>query len=157
MGNEIERKFLTLNRMYRDLTKGVLYKQGFLSSNSERVVRVRIAGNKGYLTVKGPHIGISRVEYEYEIPVNDADEMLEDLCIRPLIEKHRYTLSYEGFTWEIDEFHGENEGLVVAEIELEYESQKFKIPDWIGNEVTGDLRYYNSNLLVNPYCKWSNT
>ncbi|HEY9061415.1 MAG TPA: CYTH domain-containing protein [Pseudobacteroides sp.] len=154
MGSEIERKFLTQSDDYKNMSKGVPYMQGYICSGKGRVVRVRIAGAKGYITIKGPHEGIKRAEYEYEIPVDDAREMLENLCTKPLIEKHRYSVPHEGFIWEIDEFHGENEGLVVAEIELDNENQKFSIPSWIGKEVTGESKYYNSSLIKNPYTKW---
>ncbi|HOV25315.1 MAG TPA: CYTH domain-containing protein [Pseudobacteroides sp.] len=156
MGSEIERKFLLKGTDYKNDSEGVLYKQGYICSGNGKVVRVRIAGSKGYITIKGPHIGIKRAEYEYEIPLNDAEEMLETLCTKPIIEKHRYKVSYEGFVWEIDEFHGENEGLVVAEIELDSENQQFSIPKWIGKEVTGESKYYNSSLTKNPYSKWNN-
>ena len=155
MGSEIERKFLTKDDNYRRISKGVPYMQGYICSGKGKVVRVRVAGTKGYITIKGPQNGIKRSEYEYEIPLNDAKEMLENLCTKPLIEKHRFKVSYEGFVWEIDEFHGENEGLVVAEIELENENQQFTIPEWIGKEVTGESKYYNSSLIKNPYSKWS--
>ena len=127
--------------------------QGYLNSVRERTVRVRIAGGKGYLTIKGIRVGASRPEFEYEIPVEDA-EMLLDLCEKPLIEKNRYRVVEGDFTWEIDEFFGENRGLVIAEIELEHEDQEFSIPDWIGKEVTDDPRYYNASLIKNPYKTW---
>jgi CYTH domain-containing protein len=156
MASEIERKFLTQSNDYKSIAEGVPYTQGYICSGKGKVVRVRIAGTKGYITIKGPQKGIKRSEYEYEIPVNDALEMLENLCTKPLIEKRRYSVSHEGFIWEIDEFHGENNGLVVAEIELEDENQKFSIPEWIGREVTGESKYYNSSLIKNPYSKWYN-
>ncbi|MBT3229426.1 MAG: CYTH domain-containing protein [Candidatus Marinimicrobia bacterium] len=154
MGQEIERKFLVTATSYRDLAKGTHYKQGYLNSQKERVVRVRTIDETGFMTVKGITKGATRLEYEYEIPAKDADELLELLCEQPIIDKHRYKVPMDGFVWEIDEFHGENEGLTVAEIELLSEDQEFSKPDWVGEEVTGDPRYYNSNLIANPYTKW---
>jgi adenylate cyclase len=107
-----------------------------------------------YLTIKGASTGITRAEYEYEIPVADATELLDQLCQQPLIEKHRYTLTYEGMTWEVDEFFGENQGLIVAEIELERPDQPFAQPPWLGEEVTADPRYFNAALSQQPYTRW---
>jgi adenylate cyclase len=154
MPQEIERKFLVAGEGWRGLVEGIEYRQGYLCASKERSVRVRIAGEKGYLTIKGATVGIARSEYEYEIPLVDAREMLDILCPQPQIEKKRYTLAYQGFTWEIDEFAGVNQGLIVAEIELEREDQPFKRPDWIGKEVTGDTRYYNAALCVTPFSTW---
>ena len=154
MGKEIERKFIVEGDTYKELSKGTLYRQGYLCSDSIRTVRVRLCGNKGYITVKGKTQGAARPEYEYEIPVDDANKMLENLCEKPLIEKIRYKYSFEGFIWEIDEFLGENHGLVIAEIELPNEKTEFKKPDWIGKEVTGIPEYYNSSLVHNPYKNW---
>ena len=151
MGKEIERKFIVSGDAYKSLAKGVLYRQGYLSSDMGKSVRVRVFNDRGYLTVKGPSMGATRLEYEYEIPANEANEMLEYLCERPIIEKFRYKFQFEGFTWEIDEFLGENEGLIIAEIELPDENTVFKKPDWVGREVTGDPKYLNSNLIKNPY------
>ena len=117
-------------------------------------MRVRTIGDQGYLTVKGLTVGATRLEFEYEIPVADADTMLDDLCERPLIEKRRYKVEYDDLVWEIDEFFGENDGLIVAEVELEREDQRFEKPPWIGEEVTGDPRYFNSNLVQHPYSEW---
>ncbi len=154
MGKEIERKFLVKDTYYKQLTEGILYKQGYICSEPERVVRVRVIGSKGFITIKGKVSGFSRSEYEYEIPINDADEMISSLCEKPIIEKYRYKFVYRGFTWEVDEFLGDNQGLVIAEIELENEGVQFCIPEWIGAEVTGDPRYYNSNLIKKPYKTW---
>ena len=154
MGTEIERKFLLKNDAWRNLADGVHYRQGYLNSAKERTVRVRIINNKGFLTVKGSNIGATRLEFEYEIPKNECDIMLAHLVEKPVIEKIRYKIDYKGFTWEIDEFFKENRGLIVAEIELESEDQKFEIPGWIGKEVTNDPRYFNSNLINNPYTNW---
>ena len=154
MGKEIERKFIVEGNEYKELSKAVLYRQGYLCSDMKRTVRVRVCGNKGYITVKGKSRGSTRPEYEYEIPADDANEMLENLCEKPIIEKFRYKYSFEGFIWEIDEFLGENQGLVIAEIELPDENTKFSKPVWIGKEVTGMPEYYNSSLVQNPYKNW---
>ena len=154
MAKEIERKFLIAGDGWRGLAEGVVYRQGYLCSGPERSVRVRIAGDHGYLTVKGATIGATRNEYEYEIPLVDARDMLDTLCPQPQIEKKRYTIVHQGSTWEIDEFFGPNRGLIVAEIELEREDQPFTRPAWLGAEVTGDPRYYNAMLCSNPYSRW---
>jgi adenylate cyclase len=154
MAQEIERKFLLAGEGWRGLARGIGYRQGYLCASRERSVRVRIAGEKGSLTIKGETVGAARSEYEYEIPLEDAREMLDSLCPQPQIEKKRYTIFYRDFTWEIDEFSGLNQGLIVAEIELEREDQAFERPDWIGEEVTGDPRYYNAALCVAPYSTW---
>jgi CYTH domain-containing protein len=152
MGTEIERKFRVKKGVWRD-KKATKVRQGYLSTVKERTVRVRAIEDKGYLTIKGISIGASRLEFEYEIPRQDADALL-DICEKPLIEKNRYKVENGGFVWEVDEFFGENQGLIVAELELESEDQYFPKPDWIGEEVTGDPRYFNSNLIKNPYSKW---
>lgn len=154
MGIEIERKFLLKNDDWRDLAEGVYYRQAYLNSTRERTVRVRIINDKGFLTIKGVADGATRLEFEYEIPKDECNIMLDDLAEKPVIEKNRYKVDYKGFVWEIDEFFGENRGLIVAELELESEDQKFEIPEWIGKEVTGDPRYFNSNLIHHPYTKW---
>ena len=154
MGVEIERKFLPSTNDWRELSSGIPYRQGYLYTGSGLTVRVRIAGEKGFLTIKGPGSGASRMEFEYQIPTEDADEMLDRLCEKPLIEKKRYSIGYRGFVWEVDEFFGDNEGLVVAEIELESENQQFDLPEWIGEEVTGDPRYFNVYLVKRPYSTW---
>jgi CYTH domain-containing protein len=133
---------------------GTLYRQGYLSSTKKLTVRVRIAGDKAFLTIKGETSGISRMEYEYPIPVEDARVMLAELCEQPIIEKKRYTINYQGFVWEVDEFFGENEGLLVAEIELEAEGQEFEKPPWVGMEVSSDRRYCNASLVKNPFSGW---
>lgn len=154
MGKEIERKFLVIGDEWKKLAQGTVYRQGYLSTEKERTVRVRTIGNTGYLTIKGITIGATRREYEYEISASDADEMLDKLCKHPLIEKKRYKISFADLVWEIDEFFGENQGLVVAEVELESETQAISKPPWIGEEVTGDPRYFNSNLTREPYSRW---
>lgn len=155
MGLEIERKFLVRNDAWRSLAKGIKYRQGYLNSDRHRIVRVRTTESKGYLTIKGITTGVSRVEYEYEIPDAEASAMLEELCEKPLIEKNRYKIGHSGLTWQVDEYFGENRGLIVAEVELENENQRFEKPEWIGEEVTGDPRYFNSNLVLNPFSKWN--
>ena len=154
MGIEIERKFLLKGEAWRALGHPVQYRQGYLTRSKERTVRVRRAGEKGYLTIKGISRGAKRTEYEYEIPKEDATAMLNDLVEKPIIEKDRFRIEYNGLTWEIDEFSGDNKGLILAEVELESEDQKIELPDWIGKEVTHDPRYYNSNLVTHPYSKW---
>ncbi|MBW2064784.1 MAG: CYTH domain-containing protein [Deltaproteobacteria bacterium] len=154
MGKEIERKFLVRNDSWRSLARGTRYRQGYLNSAKERIMRVRTIDDKGFLTIKGITRGASRLEFEYDIPVADAERMLDELCERPLIEKNRYRIEYKGLVWEVDEFFGENQGLIVAEVELEGEEQGFEKPDWIGEEVTGDPKYFNSNLIQHPYTKW---
>jgi CYTH domain-containing protein len=153
MGKEIERKFRVKEDTWRKV-KGTRYHQGYLNSAKERNVRVRTMEDKAYLTIKGIAIGASRMEFEYEIPLKDANELLE-ICEKPLIEKTRYKIQEGGFVWEVDEFFRENQGLIVAEVELESEDQEFPKPDWVGEEVTGDPRYFNSNLIKNPYTNWS--
>ena len=154
MGKEIEKKFLIITDDWRSLGTGKPYCQGYLNSEKGRTVRVRTISDRGILTIKGPSEGAARLEFEYDIPVDEALEMLDRLCHKPLIEKTRYKIDFAGFTWEVDEFKGENEGLLFAEIELEYEGQQFEKPPWIGSEVTGDARYYNANLVKNPFSAW---
>ena len=154
MGKEIERKFLVTGDAWRT-GECSDYRQGYLSIDKQRTVRVRVAGDTAFLTVKGITKGATRAEYEYPIPVTDAQAMLETLCLRPLIEKRRYRIQYNGMTWEIDEFLGENAGLVVAEIELETAQQPFDKPGWVGEEVTSDPRFYNANLVTRPYRTWN--
>jgi len=154
MGIELERKFLLAGAAWRSLGQPVLLRQGYLSSHPERVVRVRIEGAQAVMTVKGRSAGASRGEWEYPIPLADAEEFLDRLCEQPVIEKYRRRIGFDGMVWEVDEFLGVNAGLVVAEIELESEDQAFSKPDWIGAEVTDDARYFNSNLLRHPYSCW---
>ena len=154
MGIEIERKFLVAGDAWREGARGIFYCQGYLSTAKERTVRVRIAGNQGFLTIKGESAGAARAEYEYEIPAADARDMLDRLCVKPLIEKTRYTVEFAGWRWEIDEFTGENEGLIVAEIEFPDHYTRIELPPWAGREVTGDSRYYNSSLAGNPWRSW---
>jgi adenylate cyclase len=155
MATEIERKFLVDVARWQPGDEGTAFEQGYLSSHKERTVRVRIEGTRATLTIKGLTTGVTRAEYEYEIPVDDAAVMLRDLCERPLISKRRHLERYEGKTWEIDVFHGDNEGLVIAEIELTSESEPFAVPPWAIEEVSHDPRYYNANLVRAPYRTWS--
>lgn len=151
---EIERKFLVKNNTYRQFAEGKYYCQGYLNDDTERVVRVRIIEEKGYVTIKGKGTGITRPEFEYEIPFDDARFLLDNLCYQPLIEKYRYKVPQGELCWEIDEFLGENKGLIIAEIELPDEQCVFEKPDWIGKEVTFIPDYYNVNLIKHPYKKW---
>jgi adenylate cyclase len=154
MAQEIERKFLVASASWKDGASGTPIRQGYLSSVSERTVRVRVAGGKAFLTIKGVNRGVTRTEFEYPIPVDDAAAMLDALCEYPLIEKTRWVVPFKGFTWEVDEFHGENEGLVIAEVELLSADTKPELPPWVREEVSSDPRYFNSNLLKNPYKSW---
>lgn len=155
MGYEIERKFLLKNDSWRDLAQGQHYRQGYLVSDESRTVRVRTKGDSGVLTVKGPVVNNVRREYEYDIPLTDAIHMLKHLCLQPIIEKIRYRIPAPPFIWEIDEFSGDNQGLVIAEVELESPDQPIHQPTWLGREVTGDARFYNANLIRYPYCQWT--
>ncbi len=154
MGVEIERKFLLRGDAWRALGQPVLLRQGYLSSHKERVVRVRIEDGQGVLTIKGRTVGASRGEWEYPIPLDEATELLDGLCERPLIEKYRRRIAFGQHVWEVDEFLGANAGLVVAEIELSSEDEAFDKPDWVGEEVTDDVRYLNANLIRHPYSAW---
>ena len=154
MAKEIERKFLVKGDAWRSLAEGVSYRQGYLNSQKERTVRIRTVGEKAYLTVKGPTRGVTRTEFEYEIPYEDCLAMLEELAEKPIIEKKRYRIPAGSYVWEVDEFFGVNEGQILAEIELPSEDAVFEKPDWIGEEVSGDPRYFNSSLVANPYSTW---
>jgi len=155
MAIEIERKFLVRDSSWKEGVVGKRYCQGYLSREKGSTVRVRRVEERAFLTVKGPGDGLSRPEYEYEIPVADGQELLDTLCERPLIEKIRYLIHHAGMVWEVDEFLGDNRGLVVAEIELSSPGQRFEKPLWLGTEVTGDPRYYNSILSRQPFCGWA--
>ena len=150
MGLEIERKFLVASEEWRRGARGVSYRQGYLSTDKGRVVRVRIAGKKGFITIKGPRWA----QYEYSIPLKDAQELLDRLCLSPLIEKIRHRISFMGHVWEVDEFSGANRGLILAEIELSAFKEAFSRPPWLGREVTGDPRYSNASLVSRPYGRW---
>jgi adenylate cyclase len=152
VSTEIERKFLVRGTDWRQGAP-VRLRQGYLNRDKERTVRVRIAGSRAYLTIKGLTRGVSRPEFEYEIPLQDGEALLT-LCDGLPLEKDRYTLQHAGATWEIDEFHGANAGLVIAEIELKDERQEFERPGWLSTEVTDDPRYFNSSLIAAPYGTW---
>ncbi len=154
MGTEIERKYLLRGDGWKAGAEGKRYRQGYLSAAVERNVRIRIAGDRAFLTVKGRTRGITRLEFEYDVPLTDAERMLDELCLQPLIEKTRYLVVYAGLTWEIDEFAGANAGLVVAEVELDDEAQAIELPPWVGREVTDDPRYLNANLIERPFNTW---
>ena len=154
MAKEIERKYLVNLATWVPQNAGTHFKQGYLNAQKERVVRVRIEGAKAKLTIKGITTGVTRAEFEYLIPVEDAAILLDNLCEQPLIDKHRHKEVHGGKTWEIDVFHGDNQGLVVAEIELTSEAEAFERPSWAGDEVSSDPRYFNSNLLKNPFKSW---
>ncbi len=156
MGKEIERKFLLHLEEWKKLIKpaGKHLRQGYISNNPEKTIRIRIAENQAWLTIKGITIGASRLEYEYEIPLNEAAELLDNFCESEL-EKTRYEIDYKGKTWEIDVFSGDNDGLIVAEIELLSEEETFERPIWIEAEVTADKRYYNANLTIHPFKDWT--
>ena len=154
MALEIERKYLIDLGKIGTLENGIRIKQGYLSTDKNAVVRVRVKNDKAYLTIKGANNGISRLEFEYEIPFDEANEMLDNLCKKPVIDKTRYIIKHDIHIWEIDVFYGDNEGLVVAEVELKDENEKINLPSWIKEEVTSDNRYFNSNLMKYPYKDW---
>lgn len=155
MGQEIERKFLVNSARWQQAEKpaGEHYRQGYLLLDPDKTIRVRLTPTKGFLTIKGKSTGATRAEFEYEIPMEEAGALLDQFAIAEL-SKIRYTLTYKDKVWEIDEFLGDNAGLIVAEIELESEDESFERPDWITEEVTTDARYYNANLTTMPYNKW---
>ncbi|MEH2053149.1 CYTH domain-containing protein [Nostoc sp.] len=154
MAKEIERKYLVRGDSWRGLAEGSVYRQGYIATQDKATVRIRVVGEKSYLTIKGPNIKYSRLEFEYPIPVEDAQEILETLCERPFIEKIRYKIESGGLIWEIDEFDGVNKGLILAEVELSDENQQIELPTWIGQEVSDDSRYFNSNLVKHPFSQW---
>ena len=155
MAIEIERKFLVKHDMWRpDAAAGKRFRQGYLSTEAAHVVRVRAVGDQGFLTIKGATVGIERLEFEYPIPLADADVMLDRLCPAPLIEKVRHRVAFDGRVWEVDVFEGENAGLVLAEVELPAANAVVKLPPWVGLEVSDDPRYFNSNLARLPYTRW---
>jgi CYTH domain-containing protein len=155
LNKEIERKFLVKDNSWMNSPNSNTFycKQGYIY-HPKGIVRVRIIGDKGYLTLKGKTTGISRDEFEYEIPKEDAEFVLNTIFAESIIEKTRHVIEYEGFTWEVDVFRGDNKGLVVAEVELESEDIMPPLPDWVGEEVSTDSKYYNSNLVKNPYNTW---
>jgi CYTH domain-containing protein len=156
MAIEIEKKFLVVGDDWKNNTSSKIYFQGYICSGSGTTARVRIAGEKAFITIKGKHKGISRLEFEYEIPLEDAKILLKDICQQPIIHKRRYLKKFGDFLWEIDEFFGENEGLILAEIELSREDEAFPEPPWLGEDVTDDGRYYNASLRTNPFAVWGN-
>lgn len=155
MAIEIERKFLVTNNDWKEgADAGTLFRQGYLSNSETASVRVRIEGHTANLNIKSATLGIRRSEYEYEIPLQDATELLDTLCQKPLIEKHRYRVSHRNHLWEIDVFSADNAGLIVAEVELSDEQESIELPAWIGKEVSDDPRYYNVCLVEHPYKLW---
>lgn len=155
MGKEIERKYLVSEMDWQSMAHGAKYIQGYLSLSMKAVVRVRINGEKGFISIKGENKGAARTEFEYQIPLSDANQILEELSIRPYIEKTRYKIKHANLDWDVDVFYRENEGLVLAEVELESEHQNIELPPWVTIEVTANPRYYNSNLVKNPYKTWN--
>jgi adenylate cyclase len=155
MAKEIERKFLVKGDFKPFATKQTRITQGYISSIPERTVRVRVKGDKGFITIKGigNASGATRYEWEKEIPVSEVNDLLA-ICEPGVIDKTRYLIKAGEHTFEVDEFYGENQGLIVAEIELKSEEDAFEKPEWLGKEVTGDVKYYNSMLMKNPYTKW---
>lgn len=155
MALEIEKKFLVTDERWRAAAgPGVRYRQGYMTEGGPASVRVRIGGARAHLNIKSATLDQQRLEYEYEIPLDEAEEMLERLCLKPLVEKTRYEVEYGGRTWEVDVFEGDNEGLVVAELELESRDEAFERPPWVGDEVSDDPRYYNVCLVKHPYKDW---
>ena len=155
MPTEIEKKFLVNDETYKQLATGIHYRQGYLNRDKERTVRIRVAGDDAFVTIKGITRGIERLEFEYSIPLTEANEMIDLLCEKPIIEKYRYSFYCNGHEWEVDEFLGDNEGLVIAEVELDTTDELVDLPEWVGEEVTGDPRYYNSTLSVEPFRLWT--
>ncbi|MCI5144554.1 MAG: CYTH domain-containing protein [Candidatus Electrothrix sp. AR3] len=154
MAQEIERKFIIDISQLGELKSGVEIKQGYISTVDNSTVRIRLSGDKAFLTLKGENTGATRSEFEYAIPVKDANEMLAELCSGPVIDKTRYLVEHCGHTWEVDIFRGDNDGLIVAEVEMQSENESVDIPPWVMKEVTGEAKYYNSNLLNNPFKNW---
>lgn len=155
MAKEIERKFLVDTHKLGELTDGKEIRQGFIPTEELTVVRVRIAGDDAWLTIKGKNAGPTRSEFEYPIPKQDAHEMLDELCTGPQITKYRHNIDYCGYVWEIDVFLGDNQGLIVAEVELEDADCSLSLPQWVTEEVTDDPRYYNVNLANHPFKDWN--
>ena len=153
MAKEIERKFLVIPDKWKQPGEKVFIKQAFLSENPDRSVRVRISGKKAFLTIKGGQKGMTRDEFNYPVPLPDAEELM-GLAVNSVVEKFRYRINYGNKVWEVDEFTGVNQGLILAEVELVSESEKIQLPDWAGKEVTGDQRYYNLYLAKFPFGSW---
>lgn len=155
MGLEIERKFLIDHEKWQQVKKptGQLYRQGYLSTDPQKTIRVRLTETTGFLTIKGISVGATRLEYEYEIPSSEATALLDNFSISEL-SKIRYKISFQNKIWEVDEFLGDNAGLIIAELELSHEQEPFETPDWVGQDVTGEEKYYNSKLTITPYKNW---
>lgn len=155
MATEIEHKFLLRDERWRSLVeRSARIRQGYLMSDARCSVRVRVADSQGFLNLKSGTLGIQRSEYEYPIPLADAEEILDTLCEKPLLEKTRHYLWFGEHLWEIDEFVGDNAGLIVAEVELSRVDEVFARPDWLGEDISHDIRYYNSQLARHPYQTW---
>ena len=154
MGIEIEHKFLIDTNKLPTLKNGYTIKQGYIQTVDHTTVRVRIRDKEAFLTIKGKSTGASRLEFEYPIPLQDANDMLNKLCQSSFVDKTRYLVKHEGLVWEVDIFEGSNKGLIVAEVELEDEEESFTLPNWVTKEVTDDIRYFNSNLIEHPYSNW---
>ena len=155
MATEIERKFLVNNDLWKEhVASESRMKQGYLMAVENAAIRVRIAKGVARLNIKSTTNGISRAEFEYEIPLRDGEEILEAVALRPYIDKTRYEVDWGGHTWELDVFYGENQGLIVAEIELDSEEEQFDLPPWSGKDVSDDARYYNASLISHPYSQW---
>ncbi|MFI5139774.1 MAG: CYTH domain-containing protein [Sphingobacteriales bacterium] len=155
MALEIERKFLVDHQKWQQVIKpaGTHFRQGYLLNDDKRTIRIRVTGEQGFITIKGATLGITRKEYEYKIPVEEGIELLDAFAVSG-VEKTRYCIEFAGKTWEVDEFAGDNTGLIIAEIELENETEAFAKPAWVTIEVSDDVRYYNSNLSIHPYKNW---
>ena len=156
MKKEIERKFIVLDNTYKSLGAPKYCIQGYIQSTNKPLIRIRIIDNQSFLTIKSNLGGITRLEYEYQIPNEDAKKLLESFCEKSIVEKNRYFIDYKSTLWEVDEFLNDNDGLVIAEVELNSENQPYAKPDWIGQEVSTDKKYYNCNLATHPYKKWNN-
>lgn len=154
MAKEIERKFIVDTAKWHPEDDGIQVRQGYVPTSGKTAVRVRVSGNRAWLSIKGENTGAVRSEFEYPIPAEDAHQILDELCERPFIEKTRYYVDHAGMTWEVDVFGGENAGLVIAEIELASENQEITLPSWVADEVTDDPKYYNANLVKYPFKDW---
>lgn len=155
MGIEIEHKYTLKNDDWRNhVTRSERMVQGYMAGNERASVRIRITGDKANLNIKSATLGVRRQEWQYDIPLADAETMLNDLCEKPVIDKVRHYVIVGGKTWEVDEFYGDNKGLIVAEIELESETEQFELPDWVDQNVSEDTRYYNVSLVKHPYKNW---
>ncbi|PSB04729.1 CYTH domain-containing protein [Merismopedia glauca] len=156
MAVEIERKFLVNSNEWRSLAPGTLYRQGYIPTNPDVTVRVRLVGEQGYLTIKTPLTAISKAEYEYPIPLSDAQSMIDSACKSLIVEKYRHKIPFGGLVWEVDEFIGQNAGLILAEVEIPTEDFAVELPNWNLQEVSGDRRYYNHYLAHHPFQTWKN-